>query len=211
MPKFCLVVGGTPTDRIEEHETAPAPNPVKGMTWLPYVKNAEPAYDRDLQTIGPWAKAIVSGQVIDSRAVADIPGGLEDFRARMLIEIDRRAESCRKLYITGGEGQAMSYLVKAEEARDCVAKHDAGTYTAQQPPQANTYPLLESEVGAGLTGADVKAVADVILARRALWLSVEKPINTLRMTAKRDAAAAVSAPAIRAVVEAIAWPTIQVG
>lgn len=210
MPKFCLVVGAAPTDRVEEHETAPAPNPIKGVTWLPYVKDAEPVYDRGLQTIGPWAKAIVNGQVIDSRAVSDIPGGLEDFRARMLIEIDRRAESCRKLYITAGEGQAMSYLVKVEEAKDCVAKYDAGTYTAQQPPTVGTYPILESEVGAGLTGADVKAVADVILARRALWLGIEKQINTLRITAKRDAAAAMSVPAIRAVVEAILWPTIQV-
>lgn len=131
---------------------------------------------------------------------------LDKFRAAMLREVDRAAEACRKRYITGGEGQAMSYLVKVEESRDCVAKYAAGTYTAQSPPPAGTYQVLESEVGTGLTGADVKAVADVILARRALWLGIEKQINALRMAAKRDIAAAATVPAIRAVVAGLNWP-----
>lgn len=139
---------------------------------------------------------------------ADTAAGaeLEKFRAAMTAAVDRAAEACRKLYITGGEGQAMSYLVKVEEAKDCAAKYTAGTYTSQNPPAAGTYPLLESEVGAGLTGAAVQAVANVILARRALWLGIESQINNLRMAAKRDIAVAGDVPAIRAVVAGIIWP-----
>lgn len=132
---------------------------------------------------------------------------LEKFRAEMIAEVDRAAEACRQRFITVGFGQAMSYLTKAAEAQDCAAKYAAGTYSAQNPPPAGTYPILESEVGAGLTGADAKAVADAVLAKRALWIGIDAQINGLRMAGKRDIAAAADVLAIRAIAAAIAWPS----
>lgn len=203
----------TPVTRDGIQVTEDRMRPLSGLTeaqrqgvgyaaWSDEPVDAE-AYDAGAPTDTLTAAGVARtypGKVLKTGAAIDA------YKKRAQADVDRAAEACRKQYTTGGEGQAMSYLVKVEEARDCVAKYAAGTYSGQNPPPAGTYPVLESEVGAGLTGADAKAVADVILARRALWVGIEKQINGLRMAAKRDIAAAADVPAVRAVVNAIQWP-----
>ena len=199
MPKFCLIVGGQPTARIEEHVSAPQPNPVKGMAWLPYINNQEPAYDPDAETLGPWTKATVNGQIVESRAVLPIPNAFALFQARQIAAVDAAAETCRRLYITNGAGQAMSYQEKAAEAKDCLANHNA-----QNPPPLGKYLILESEVG--VTGADVLAVAAVVEAKRQAWRQVENAINGQRVNAKKAIGTAATFAAVRAIVAALTWP-----
>lgn len=115
------------------------------------------------------------------------------------IIVDEQAEAARGRYITDGAGQAMSYREKAAEADDCLLNH-----TALNPPPADKYPLLESEVG--YRGADVLAVGTTVQATRDSWKLIEKNINGIRVKAKADIDNAVNAQAVLDVVAALTWP-----
>ena len=119
--------------------------------------------------------------------------------ARLANNIDVAAEACRQAYITTGYGQAMSYQEKAAEATDCLAN-----YSTQNPPPADKYPLLESEVG--ITGATVIAVATAVNVKRLQWKQLEKVINTLRMNGKKQVLEAPDLLTGRAVAPSITWP-----
>ncbi|HEY9081352.1 hypothetical protein [Magnetovibrio sp.] len=119
--------------------------------------------------------------------------------------IDAQAEAARLSYITPGDGQAMSYREKSDQARECLAAH-----TPASPPAPGVYVLLDSEVGIMKNAdttitADAYEVAVVVEATRQAWLAVEATINRTRVQAKADIAAATTEAEIDAVLAALVW------
>lgn len=99
-------------------------------------------------------------------------------------EVDRIAEDARLRYITGGAGQATTYVYKAME---CQKYKDAG-YPAMGSP--SEYPWIQAEMAA--TGGTAVQVADGILALAAAWETVGTSIETIRRTGKIAIDAATS-------------------
>lgn len=120
-------------------------------------------------------------------------------RPAAIVEIDRQAEAARTRFITAGSGQALVYWRKGQQARECLAAHDA-----QNPPAAGKYPALEAEVG--ITGETVLAVAQVIADIEEGWAQVADAIETIRLAAKRAVEDAPAPPQIAAVIEGLVWP-----
>jgi len=90
MSKFCLVLNGV-IDRVQEFDVQPPAIPHKGVEWLPYVKNADPAFDPDTHKLGPWSKAVSNGTVVEScQAVELSPKELADRKADWLANDDRK-------------------------------------------------------------------------------------------------------------------------
>ncbi|MGH6775889.1 hypothetical protein [Brucella tritici] len=110
-------------------------------------------------------------------------------------EIDASAEAERLKYITPGNGQAMTYQQKVDEAR---------AFKAASDPQRSDYPVLSSEVG--ITAETLSEVADIVLAAFARWQQIGAMIESIRLGAKRDIDAAADEAAARAIVDAIEWP-----
>ncbi|CAB4327459.1 MULTISPECIES: hypothetical protein [unclassified Brucella] len=124
---------------------------------------------------------------------------LETIKAQLKRRIDADAETERLKYITPGNGQAMTYQQKVDEAR---------AFKAASNPKAADYPVLSSEVG--ITAETLSEVADIVLAAFALWQQIGAAIESIRLGAKRDIDAAEDEAAARAIVDAIVWPSAQV-
>lgn len=120
---------------------------------------------------------------------------LSTVKQRAKSEVDRSAEAERMKYITPGQGQAMTYQQKVEEAK---------AYQAATNPKASDYPMLSAEVG--ITAPTLKQVVEVVLAAFLQWQIIGAEIEGIRLKAKKDIEEAKDEAAVRAVVEAIKWP-----
>ncbi|UYT57767.1 hypothetical protein OHI65_14955 [Brucella sp. MAB-22] len=142
--------------------------------------------------------AVEAGWISNGRDFVKPPRSEVDLTAlkkALKIEIDDAAEVERLKYITPGEGQAMTYQQKVDEAR---------AFKAASNPKAADYPVLSSEVG--ITAETLSEVADIVLAAFALWQQIGAAIEAVRLGAKRDIDAAADEAAARAIVDAIEWP-----
>lgn len=125
--------------------------------------------------------------------------GLTEIKLALKRQIDADAEVERLKYITPGNGQAMTYQQKVDEAR---------AFKAASDPQASDYLILASEVG--ITAETLAEVADIVLAAFAQWQQIGAAIEGIRLGAKRDIDAAADEAAARAIADAIVWPSAQV-
>lgn len=117
-------------------------------------------------------------------ALSTIPLDLGPIRAVMVAQVDMTAERTRMLFLTPGEGQALTYSYKADEARRWTADGSVET------------PFLTAEAAArGMTVADLAAE---VLTAIAAWTTIGASIEAARMKAKAEIIASDSLPALAA-------------
>ena len=155
------------------------------------VRESEPVYDADSDTFTV------------TRTLSD-PALTDQRKAAFRDEVNRAAGEARLQYITPGDGQAMSYREKLDEAKACLAAYATEPDFTNANPPAGTYPLLESEVG--IKGANPWKVAELVNTTFLAWKTAEAAINNLRLRAANDLDAAATVGAARTIVEAINWP-----
>lgn len=139
------------------------------------------------------SKAEYTAELDASRA--PLAETLEQVKDRLRRWVDTSAETERKKYITPGEGQAMTYQRKVEEAKRAILEEE---------PATADYPMLAASVG--VDGETVKEIAAIVLAMDAGWAVIGSGIEKIRLTAKKAIDEAVSVETANAVVEAIVWP-----
>lgn len=148
------------------------------------------------------AVSIVGGfQIIDPPQVTE-PDPTEDldldqWKVRLVAEIDVGAENARLRFITGGSGQAMTYQQKAQEAASVLASIGSG------PLEPAGFPLLSAEVG--ITASTLVEVAQIVNAAYRSWLQIGAQIEALRLFAKSAVMAATTINDAKAAA-AIMWP-----
>lgn len=120
---------------------------------------------------------------------------LVQLKDRLKRWVDTSAETERKRYITPGEGQAMTYQRKVEEAKRAVLE--------EEPVEAD-YPMLSASLG--IDGETVKQVAVVVLSMDASWAAIGSAIEKVRMGAKKAIDDALTAEDATEAVNAISWP-----
>lgn len=120
--------------------------------------------------------------------------GLAALQTAMKAVVDARAESERLKYITPGQGQALTYQRKSEEARRAALEEN---------PNADDFPLLAASMG--IEGDSIGQIANVVLAQDATWASVGSAIERDRLTAKRAIDAAITPIEIQAIIDALKW------
>jgi hypothetical protein len=120
---------------------------------------------------------------------------LDKIKAALKVTVDTTAEAERKKYITPGEGQAMTYQRKVEEAKRAILEEE---------PAAADYPMLAASVG--VDGDTVKEIATIVLAMDAAWAVIGSAIEKTRLNVKKAIDEAVSAEAANAAVNALVWP-----
>lgn len=120
---------------------------------------------------------------------------LVQLKDRLKRWVDTSAETERKRYITPGEGQAMTYQRKVEEAKRAILEEE---------PAAADYPMLAASLG--VDGDTVKEIATIVLAMDAAWAVIGSAIEKIRMNTKKAVDEAASAEAVNAIVAAIVWP-----
>lgn len=151
----------------------------------------------------PWPRDNEGDQTDDALQAALSPYGvyvsIGALKSGLKSQVDAAAETERLKYITPGEGQAMTYQQKVDEAR---------AFKIASNPKAADYPVLSSEVG--ITAETLSEVADVVLAAFAQWQLIGAAIESIRLGAKRDIDAAEDEAAARAIIDTIVWPSAQV-
>lgn len=122
-------------------------------------------------------------------------------------EVDRQAEVERQKVLTPGAGQAMVYLEKQREAREYMAKLQAGEDVSDE----TIYPMLRASVGLDTNWWDgtvietVEGAANTILYTAQAWAAIAAQIETGRLQAKRDIMAAETIEAVEAAMIAKGW------
>lgn len=143
--------------------------------------------------ISGFGYTIKDGSIVDPPPAEAIP--LSAIKADLKALVDATAETERKRYITPGEGQAMTYQRKVEEAKRAILEEE---------PSADDYTMLAASLG--VDGETVKEIATIVLAMDAAWAVIGSAIEKIRMNTKKAVDEAASAEAANAVVAAIVWP-----
>ncbi|WP_155272903.1 MULTISPECIES: hypothetical protein [Agrobacterium] len=153
----------------------------------------EISHDEWLMLISGFGYTIKDGAIVAPPPAEEIP--LSEIKAKLKARVDALAEAERKRYITPGEGQAMTYQRKVEEAKRAILEEE---------PTAADYTMLAASLG--VDGETVKEVATIVLAMDAAWAVIGAGIEKVRMNAKKAIDGAASADAANAIVDAIVWP-----
>jgi hypothetical protein len=119
--------------------------------------------------------------------------------------IDRAAENCRLTFVTPGSGQAMVYMLKAQEAQAFLAKYptEEAVAAAQAVLAESDWPFLSAE--AGITAPDMFSVAELVTRLQSDWIETAATIEKLRLNGKMLVSKATDLAAINAAM-VIAWP-----
>ncbi|WP_449255193.1 hypothetical protein [Bosea sp. (in: a-proteobacteria)] len=118
---------------------------------------------------------------------------LARLKERRKSEIDAEAERQRLRWITPGAGQAMTYARKVEQAKAVLVDHDS---------MPADYPMLAASIG--IDGADLLAVANLVIAMDQSWEQIGAAIEQARLGAKKAVDAAGTISAANAV--EVIWP-----
>jgi len=113
-------------------------------------------------------------------------------REAAIARVNDAAEAVRRLYLTPGDGQAMTYLRKEQEARAWSAEADPARF-----------PFLAAEAAA--TEMAIADLAATVIAQADAWATIGSAIEALRRGATRAIELAASVEAIAAAAN-VAWP-----
>ena len=127
--------------------------------------------------------------------LSDLKVDLAEIKSALKDQVDAIAEAERLKYITSGNGQAMTYQQKVQEAQDYLAADD---------PDPASFPILSAEIG--VTASSIEEVADTILAAYQQWKQIGAAIEAIRLGGKRDVDLAEDVEAAQGVVANLVWP-----
>lgn len=119
---------------------------------------------------------------------------LPQIKAKLKAAVDADAERVRLRYITAGDGQALTYRQKLEEAK---------AVQAGEGNPANV-PVLAASVG--IEAATLVDCANLVVARWDAWRTLANQIETARLQGKKNIDATGSISAADAAYTAIVWP-----
>lgn len=153
---------------------------------VPFVLN-------DIQYPANWLE--LAGDVdldersITRQSVADQAPSLESVKANAVASVNRAAEETRLRYITPGDGQALTYKQKVDEARLILldANSTAAANAMDSATLKATYPMIWSSIPSD--GATPEAVATLVHGMALAWAQTGALIEKMR----RDALSAIEA------------------
>lgn len=149
--------------------------------WIPFT-----ASPNDTNGAGALLHNII---VADGNVAAADPIDIPSVQVAAKNKIDIAAERARQRHITPGDGQSMTYRIKAEEAR---AYKDAG-----YPADMTEYPFVDAEAAA--TGETATATADAVIAQEDAWKAIGASIEGARLGGKKDVDDAADVSSIESV------------
>lgn len=174
--------------------------------------------DVDIATIPPHKRVLfrpivsegagpIIRTVIEADRVVDIRSypPLDEMKADYGRRVSELAERERQRYITPGDGMAMTYREKFEQA---LSVNDIGEQAANalsEQEQFNAYPTLAASVG--IEAPTLWDCSQLVIARYEAFTAISYSIERARLKAKKEISSALDADAVLAAYEAITWPS----
>lgn len=131
------------------------------------------------------------------------PRDMAHIRAHYHRLVDDDAEACRLRFVTPGDGMAMTYAEKRDQA---IAVNDLGENAANamsEEDRVAQFPTLAASVGT--EAPTLWECAQLVIAKAEAWASISYAIETKRLAGKKSISDASDAAAALAAYEAIKW------
>lgn len=172
-----------------------------GHAVLRPVVGAQPPHDEMTETITGPELQIETDHVKRVWQIALRP--LQDVIRTYSEKVDAEAEKQRLRFITAGQGMAMTYQEKKDQA---LAVLDLGSDAANALANngAAEYPLLSASVGTEVP--TLYQAAELVMERYEAWSAIGGAIETQRLIAKKAISDASNVAQVKAAYEAIQWP-----
>ncbi len=167
---------------------------------------------------GTWRVSVPDAAAAQADALAANSASLNaavlaPLQARLSADIDSQAEAQRLKYITPGEAQMATYLLKRGQALGAISNQAADAAANKSSDAlAAAYPYLANEIGITVdpntkaSATDVYGVARAIQAVAAVWQLLDLAIEKMRLATKIAIASATTATAAQTAHDGVAWP-----
>ena len=140
-----------------------------------------------------------------SFAVFKQPETLDEIKAHLKFRVDNDAELIRSIVLTGGPGQAMTYLEKHNQAQAVLEMGEAAANALSEQDRRQQFPTLAASVG--IEAPTLFQCAQISTTRYETWADLSYEIERARLLGKKAIGDALDAASAYAVFEAIAWPS----
>ena len=151
---------------IRESDGANIPSDQRNSDYAEFVRFCQ---EKDL-----WDSE--SGPIIDNNLVKDgVSRPLSEIKEQAKNEVDAAAGRARAKYITTAPGQEMIYLLKSQQALQCVNDPN---------PTDQKYPLVTADAAA--YSVTLVEAAQAIVNIQSQWLAIGSAIERIRLAAKNE-------------------------
>lgn len=134
------------------------------------------------------------------------PETLDEIKSALKAGVDAHAELIRSIVMTGGPGQAMTYLEKHNQSQAVIELGEAAANALSEQDRRQQFPTLAASVG--IEAASLFACAQLVTTRYETWADLSYEIERARLMGKKSIGDASDAAAARAAYEAITWPSV---
>tara|TARA_S200002703_G_scaffold84262_1_gene72671 strand:- start:316 stop:885 length:570 start_codon:yes stop_codon:yes gene_type:complete len=149
---------------------------------------------------GPTLEILIEADRV-RRVRTQLP--LAQVKSTHLLRVDDDAERIRQKYITRGDGMAITYREKLEQAEQAIAQGQAAIDALTTEEQIAAYPTLAASVG--IEGATLWDCAQIVLVKYQQWAGLSHAIEKIRLAGKKAINDAETVEAVQAAYDAVDW------
>lgn len=165
------------------------------------VEGDKPSHNPETHTISGPVYQIESSRVL--RVWTVTPKDLSATKQKLISQVDFDAELVRLKHITPGDGMAMTYREKFEQAELVNEIGETAANALSEAERIAAYPTLAASVG--LEAATLWECAQLVRAKYAQFAQLSHVIEKTRLSGKSAVSAATTVAEAQAAYEAITW------
>lgn len=128
---------------------------------------------------------------------------LVKYKAQHSAMIDADAENFRLKFITPGDGMAMTYREKFEQAKAAAGQGQTAIAALTEAQGLDAYPTLMASVG--IEAATLWDVAQLVITKAEAWADLSYNIERKRLSGKASVAASTTPEEVLAAYSAVTW------
>ena len=193
------VVNPAPSSRMDDEDESAWLDRVKAVAvpdGVPFsIVDAGTLPDRSTRSRWRWSNGTV--------VIAAEP--LDQIKIALKKKVDADAERTRLQWITPGDGMALTYKEKHEQAQAVEAMGEAAANALSQVDREARFPTLAASVG--IEASTLWGCAVLVIQRYEQFAALSGTIERARLGGKKAISDASDGAAANAAYEAITWPT----
>lgn len=163
------------------------------------------SYDASNLTLPPSGRLLRDHWITPVGGViqVDMAAALTAYKDKKKAELNAKAEEVRQQYITAGDGQAMTYREKLDEAEEIQGQGQPAIDALSAQDQIDNYPVISASVG--IEENTLWECAQLVLATYAAWAAKAREIEINRLGGIKAINDAATIEDVTAAFDAVDW------
>lgn len=157
-----------------------------------------PGYLKD--TDSAWLEEHLG--IVEQAVVENVPS-LDDVKSSLLRRVDNDAEAIRLKYITPGDGKAMVYREKFEEAKAVDGLGEAAANAMTEAEYVDSYPILAASIPT--QASTLWQISQIVIAKAEVWADLAYKIEKACIDGKAAIQAAETVEQANSAYASISW------